>query len=260
MPKVLKERLLKTERINKDIYKFTIASEYISENARAGQFVNIKCCEGVNALLRRPISICRVDRKENSFDVIFQVKGNGTELLSNKQAGDEIDLIAPLGNGFDLNEDYKNVLVVGGGIGVFPLLGLLEESTTSKKTAVLGFRNKDFVVLENEFKKASNELVLTTDDGSYGKKGFVTEYTEKALLSDKIDMIYACGPTPMLKAIKQLAQKYSVPCQVSMEERMGCGIGACLVCACKTKYGDEWEYSHVCSDGPVFNATEIMFE
>lgn len=260
MPKVLRDRLLRTEKINKDIYKFTIASEYVAENAKAGQFVNIKCSDGINALLRRPISICRVDRNEKSYEVIFQVKGNGTDLLSQKQAGEEIDILAPLGNGFDLDGKYKSILVVGGGIGVFPLLGVLEESKAVKKTAVLGFRNKDFVVLEKEFQKASNELVLTTDDGSYGKKGFVTEYTEKAIVNDKIDMIYACGPTPMLKAIKELAQKYGVFCQVSMEQRMGCGIGACLVCACKTKYGEEWEYSHVCSDGPVFDAEKVIFE
>lgn len=260
MPKVLKEKLIHSEKLNKEIYKFTISSEYVAKNAKAGQFVNIRCSDGVSALLRRPISICKVDREEKSFDVIFQVKGNGTDLLSQKQVGDIIDVIAPLGNGFDLSPDYKNVLVVGGGIGVFPLLGLLEDSKAKSKTAVLGFRNKDFVVLENEFNNASDEFVLTTDDGSYGQKGFVTEHTEKVLKSGKTDMVYACGPTSMLKAIKELTEKYNVPCQVSMEQRMGCGIGACLVCACKTKLGDEWEYSHVCSDGPVFNAQDVIFE
>lgn len=260
MPKVLKEKLLRTEKINKDIYRFTIASEYVAENAKAGQFVNIRCSDGVSALLRRPISICRVDKKQKSFDIIFQVKGNGTDLLSREKAGEEIDVIAPLGTGFDLSDKFKNILVVGGGIGVFPLLGLLEESGAQNKTAVLGFRNEDFVVLENEFENAADKLIITTDDGSYARKGFVTEYTEKAILESKLDMIYACGPTPMLKAIKELSDKYGVACQVSMEQRMGCGIGACLVCACKTKYGDEWEYSHVCSDGPVFNAENVVFE
>jgi len=260
MPRVLKEKLIRSEKINKEIYKFTISSEYVAETAKAGQFVNIRCSDGVSALLRRPISICKVNRKEKSYDVIFQVKGNGTDLLSKKQVGDEIDVIAPVGNGFDLSEKYKNILVVGGGIGVFPLLGLLEDSKATKKTTVLGFRNKDFVVLEKEFQNASDELVITTDDGTFGKKGFVTEYAQKALENGHIDMVYACGPTPMIKAIKELAAKYNVQCQVSMEQRMGCGIGACLVCACKTKHGDEWEYSHVCSDGPVFNAEEVIFE
>lgn len=252
--------LINKEKLGAEIYKFTIESEYVAKNAKAGQFVNVKCADGIGALLRRPISICSIDRENNTFDIVFQIKGNGTELLAKKNIGEEIDLIAPVGKGFVIDSKYKKPLIVGGGIGVFPLLGLLNEMPNNEARTILGFRNKDFVVLENEFKNASAELIITTDDGSYANKGFVTEFVQQALEIGDYDIVYACGPEMMLKAVAGIAKENEVPCQVSMEQRMGCGIGACLVCACKTRLGDEWEYSHVCVDGPVFWADEVIFE
>ncbi|MDP4094574.1 MAG: dihydroorotate dehydrogenase electron transfer subunit [Bacillota bacterium] len=260
MPKVLREKIKRIENIAPGIFLMNIESGYIAENAKPGQFVNIKCCEGLNALLRRPISICRVDRSEGTFDIVFQVKGTGTEFLCRKQAGETVDLIGPLGNSFDIDDKYENIAVVGGGIGIFPLLFLLNEKKATKKTAFLGFRNKELIVLRKEFEQASDKLNISTDDGSEGYNGLITDLLEKDIVQAGYDMIYTCGPTPMIKKVCNIADSSSIKCQVSLEQRMGCGIGACLVCACKTKYGDDWEYSHVCKDGPVFSSSEVIFE
>ncbi len=260
MPGMLKEKILQVEKIAPVIYKMTIESGYIAGSALPGQFVNIKCSDGINALLRRPISICNVDRLKNTFDIIFQIKGTGTELLSRMQPGEKVDLLGPLGNSFDLDSKHSSIAVIGGGIGIFPLLFLLNESKAKMKRCYLGFRNKDFIVLEEEFKKASHSLSISTDDGSAGYNGLVTDMLLKDLKNNTLDMLYACGPTPMIKQVVRMAEQYGIQCQVSMEQRMGCGIGACLVCACKTKYGDEWEYSHICKDGPVYKGSDLIFD
>jgi dihydroorotate dehydrogenase electron transfer subunit len=260
MAKVLNEEIIAVEKLTTSICKMTIKSEYIAQKAAPGQFVNVKCSEGLNALLRRPISICDIDREQQTLDIVFQIKGIGTEYLSRKQAGDAIDLIAPLGKGFTLSASHGRIAVVGGGIGTFPLLYLLKQMPDTERIAFLGFRSKEQVVLKKEFAKNSTQLQLATDDGSEGHKGLVGELLEQELAKKRFDMLYICGPTPMLKSIAGLAARYGVPCQVSMEQRMGCGIGACLVCACKTRLGDDWEYSHVCKDGPVFWAQDIIFE
>lgn len=260
MPCMLKEKILRMEKIAPVIYKMTIESAYIAENALPGQFVNVKCSDGINVLLRRPISICNVDKLKNTFDIIFQIRGTGTELLSRMRPGEIVDLLGPLGNSFDLDEKYSGIAVVGGGIGIFPLLFVLNESKADMKRCYLGFRSKDFVVLEEEFKMASHDMYISTDDGSAGYNGLVTDMLARDIESNTLDMLYACGPTPMIKQVIKLADEYGIPCQISMEQRMGCGIGACLVCACKTKYGDEWEYSHICKDGPVYKGSDLIFD
>lgn len=260
MSKVLKEKIRCVEKLATDIYKMTIESEYVAQNAVPGQFVNVKCSEGINALLRRPISICNIDRSKKLLDIVFQVKGIGTEYLSQKQLGTEVDIIAPLGRPFHISKDYKNIAVVGGGIGTFPLLYLLNQYQDTEKTAYLGFRDKNCVVLKEEFASACNNLNISTDDGSYGHKGLVTELLRNDLKERPFDIVYTCGPMPMIKKVVELTTKYGVKCQVSLEQRMGCGIGACLVCACKTKKEDEWKYSHVCKDGPVFWSNEVIFD
>jgi dihydroorotate dehydrogenase electron transfer subunit len=261
MSGILIEKIVKNEQIGPAIYRMKIASAYISQHAAPGQFVNIKCCDGINALLRRPISICTVNPAEGTIDIVYQIKGTGTELLAGKQPGERVDIIGPLGTPFDLSEKYKRIAVVGGGIGIFPMLCLLQNSRAEDKHAFLGFRSSDFIVLKDEFEQAA-DVSISTDDGTAGYHGLVTDLLEKELVKGKFDLIYACGPMPMIRKAAALAEQYSALCQVSMEQRMGCGIGACLVCACKTKAGagDEWEYSHVCKDGPVFWSTEVIFE
>jgi dihydroorotate dehydrogenase electron transfer subunit len=260
-PKQLMNRVSSIEELTDEIYKMMVESEYIAENAVAGQFVNIKCCDGTQALLRRPISICSVNRSNGSYDILFQKKGSGTGLLALKKPGDRLDILGPLGNGFDLDIKYRRVAVVGGGIGIFPLLFILNESKSVVKRAYLGFRTKKLVVLEDEFKSSSSTLEITTDDGSYGENGFVTDLLKRDILFEKFDMIYACGPTPMLKKVIETANANGINCQVSLEQRMGCGFGACLVCACKTQSENgDWQYSHVCKDGPIFDSRTVILE
>lgn len=260
MSGILYEEIVKTESIAQQIYLMTIKSEHISQAARPGQFVNIKCCEGLNALLRRPISICSVDRERETFDIAFQVKGEGTNYLAMKKPGDRVDLLGPLGKPFEISPDYKKIAVVGGGIGVFPLLFLLESSEYKSKSAFLGFRGREHITLLEEFKANSGELIISTDDGSFGEKGLIIDPFVDSFNRNGYDIVYACGPLPMLKAVCEASERQGVPCQVSLEQRMGCGIGACLVCACKTRGGEGWEYSHVCKDGPVFWSRDVIFD
>ena len=210
----------------------------------------------IEPLLRRPISIFNVEG--NIVEFIFQVKGKGTEILSNREEGEMIDIIGPLGKGNFKFEGKNNIAIIGGGIGTFPLYELAKEAKGKTKVNMyLGFRSKDFVVLEEEYKKVSNKFVLTTDDGSYGNKGFAINFLKEDLENENIDVIYACGPLPMLKAVKELAKEKNIPCQISLEERMGCGIGVCLGCAVKISAGDQTVYGHVCKAGPVFDANMV---
>ena len=254
------ETIKKMKKLNEDTFLIRIKSEAIATRAVAGQFVNIRCSEGMDAYLRRPISICAIDREDNTFDLVYQVRGKGTRLLCGFESGDQIDVLGPLGRGFTLNPEHQHIVVVGGGIGTFPLLQLLKDHPAKKKTAILGFRTKELVVLEDKFKKHSHELLMATDDGSYGQKGFVTTLLEQMLIKERPHMVYFCGPAIMMKRGVEIVSKYGIPCEVSMEQRMGCGVGACLVCACKTKKGEDWDYSHVCKDGPVFAGHEVVFE
>lgn len=250
--------LVKKEVVAEGIYKFTVKAPAIASKAKAGQFLEIKISKTGAPFLRRPISIYNICKEEGLVEFIFQVKGEGTKLLAEENVGAEIDIMGPLGNGsFDIS-DYKKVAIIGGGIGTYPLYELAKElNEKSDVTVYMGFRNKDLVTLEDEFAKVSNRLVITTDDGSYKEKGFAINFLKEDCKKEKTDMIYACGPLPMLKAVREFALEENIPCQVSLEERMGCGIGACLGCAIKIISGEEPRFGHVCKDGPVFNAKDV---
>ena len=153
MSKVLKEKIISNNKIAKTIYSMSIESDYICNNAKPGQFVNIKCCDGISALLRRPISICGIDRDKGTFNIVYEIKGAGTEYLSKKIAGEHVDLVGPLGKPFHIEEGYKRIAVIGGGIGIFPLLFVLNEARCDLKSAFVGFRSKECVVFEEEFKE-----------------------------------------------------------------------------------------------------------
>lgn len=246
------------ELLKNDIFKFTIESEKMASSALPGQFLEIRVNDDIEPFLRRPISIHKINKGKNQLEFIFQVKGKGTKILSNKQVGDKISIIGPLGNGKFEFENYKNIAIIGGGIGIFPLYELARQaSPNTNVTTYLGFRSKDFVILEDEFLKVSNKLVITTDDGSYKEKGFAINYLKEDAQSEKPDCIYACGPMPMLRAVRDFAIQNNIPAQVSLEERMGCGIGICLGCNVKDKNSEG--YKHVCKDGPVFNINDVEF-
>lgn len=229
----------------------------IAPAAKPGQFVHLSCGEG--NLLRRPISICT--QQDVCLRLVFQVKGEGTKWLSTRQVGDHIDVLGPLGNGFALERLGDRPVLIGGGIGVPPMLYAMQMAKNSgaSPTAILGFRSREAVILEDEFKEIGT-VYTATDDGSYGVHGFVSDVLRAHI--GEFTAVCACGPKPMLHALAQLAEEAGLPCQVSMEERMGCGIGACLVCACALQAKDGGEgvrYGHVCKDGPVFDAREVVW-
>ena len=250
MKKTYDCKLIKKQELTPGIFDFTIESPEIASQTQCGQFLHIEC--GGNSFLRRPISICDTDEQTVRF--IFEVKGNGTELLAKKSVGDIINVMGPLGRGFEIKPEYKNSVIIGGGIGVFPLYKLAK---TIKSNVFLGFRCADRVVMEDEFKAISTAVTVGTDDGSYGYNGYIADEMARFLDNNETDIIYACGPMPMLRAVKKIAEERNIPCQISMEQRMGCGIGACLVCTCQTgKEGMEGQ-ARVCKDGPVFYSTEV---
>lgn len=250
MKKTYDCKLIKKQELTSGIFDFTIESPEIASQTQCGQFLHIEC--GGNSFLRRPISICDTDDQTVRF--IFEVKGNGTELLAKKSVGDIINVMGPLGRGFEIKPEYKNSVIIGGGIGVFPLYKLAK---AIKSNVFLGFRCADRVVMEGEFKSVSNAVTVGTDDGSYGYNGYIADEMARFLDNNETDIIYACGPMPMLRAVKKIAEERNIPCQISMEQRMGCGIGACLVCTCQTgKEGMEGQ-TRVCKDGPVFYSTEV---
>lgn len=237
-----------------DVYSFTVSCPEIANQSENGQFVNIGV-EGFS--LRRPISICEIDKEQGTLRFVFRVVGEGTKKLAQLSVGDSVDLLGPLGHGFTMLPSDKKVVVVGGGIGVPPMLQVAKHYDHA--IAVLGFKTSSECILVEDFEKLGCRVELYTDDGSCGNQGFVTAGLEKILQMDKIDMICACGPKPMLGGVAKLAENYGVFCEVSLEERMACGIGACLVCACRL-IKDSGEYlGHVCKDGPVFDAKKVVF-
>ena len=257
MPKKVIAELTAKEMLVEGIFKFAIKAPEIASVAKPGQFLEIKVTDTTEPFLRRPISIYNLDGENVEF--IFQVKGRGTELLSNKNIGDKIDVLGPLGKGNFTVKEYSNVAIIGGGIGTYPLYELAKELKGKTNLNVyLGFRDKSLVTCEKEFESIGlNKLVITTDDGSYKEKGFAIDFMKKDIEEHKVDKIFACGPLPMLRAVKAFAVENNIPCEVSLEERMGCGIGACLGCAIKIGIGEDARYGHVCKDGPVFDAKDV---
>ena len=257
----IKAKLLKKEELARGIFKFSVQADEIIKTAKPGNFIEIRVNDDIEPFLRRPISIYNMDREKGILEFIFQEKGKGTKILSSRREGELIDLIGPLGFGTFKYSSYQNLGIIGGGIGVFPLYELAKCAELENKNVntYLGFRNKDLVVLEDEFRNVSSNLTITTDDGSYAQKGFAIDFLKKDIEEGKIDCIYACGPSPMLRAVRTLALEKNIPCQISLEEKMACGLGVCLGCAIKTARSPKEapEYWHVCKAGPVFQAKDV---
>ncbi len=242
--------IVRNEKIADNIHAVTFAlDEDIS--VRCGQFGNISI--GGTHLLRRPIAICKAEGREVTF--CYQIKGEGTQKLKEMGAGTKLNVLMPLGNGFYVEEEEKKIALVGGGVGVFPLISVLREYYGKKTiSAYIGYRNKGAVCGVEEFTKATR-FVAVTDDGSYGEQmNAVQAFAADLAHGNRPDVVLACGPTPMLRALVKVTKEANLPCYVSLEERMGCGIGACLVCVCDKTNGKK---ARVCKDGPVFNADEI---
>lgn len=248
-------KIIKINKLSEAAFDFTFEAPALAERAVPGQFVNI-LCDGRS--LRRPISICGIDKEKGALRIVFEVRGEGTKWLSERKEGEYLNILGPLGHGFPVDGGYENVVFVGGGIGVPPLLEA-SKAFGGTADAILGFRNESAVILENDFDRACSEVYITTDDGSYGHHGFVTDMLKVRFDEKPCGAVFACGPTPMLKNVAKMAEEKGIPCFVSLEERMGCGIGACLVCACKTKEKDGEHYRHVCKCGPVFDSKEVVW-
>ena len=250
--------VIRQKEIGDGIFSMWIQTENIGKEAKPGQFVSLYSKDG-SKLLPRPISLCEIDRENSRLRLVYRVTGakTGTEEFSRLKAGDMIPVIGPLGNGFPVEKaEGKRAFLMGGGIGVPPILELAKQMQCEKKQIVVGYRNAQ-TFLKEEF-EAAGELYISTEDGSVGTKGNVMDAIRENDLDEEV--IYACGPTPMLRALKQYASENHMECWISMEEKMACGIGACLACVCKSKEVDGHTNVHnkrVCKEGPVFLAEEV---
>jgi dihydroorotate dehydrogenase electron transfer subunit len=249
-------QVLSQKELAPGIFDLTIQTAEIAKHAVAGQFLSVYCADKTK-LLPRPISLCGIDRGAGTLRLVYRVTGEktGTEEFSHLRAGDTLRVLGPLGNGFTV-QPGKKAFLVGGGIGVPPMLQLAKEMGQTEFTIVMGYRNADTFLLD-EFKEQGNVLVAT-EDGSVGTKGNVLDAIREN--GAKADVIYACGPLPMLRALKTYAAEQGMDCFISMEERMACGIGACLACVCKTKDVDAHsnvKNKRICKEGPVFDAREV---
>ena len=263
MRKVVEDcSVLEAARLAPDVYSVWLETKEIAREAKAGQFVSLYCHDGGH-LLPRPISICEIDGENGRLRLVYRVVGYGTAELSSLTPGSKVRVMGPLGNGFPLNDNknLKNVILIGGGIGIPPMLSVAKAIKSSdpdcRVTAVIGYRDRhDF--LSDDLLKTTDNLIIATDDGSRGTHGTVIDAMKENDVTG--DIVYACGPTPMLRGVKTWGEQNQVPVWLSMEERMACGIGACLGCVCRSTDTDDHSQvknKRVCADGPVFLSTEV---
>lgn len=240
------------EEISYGIYSMWLKTDKIASHAKAGQFISLYCHDG-SRMLPRPISICEIDAADKALRIAYRVAGKGTEEFSKLGTGKEIEIVGPLGNGFP--QKNKKAFLIGGGIGIPPMLQLAKDLECEKQI-ILGYRDEE-MFLKEDF-KGHGSIYIATEDGSYGTEGNVLDAVRENGLT--ADIIYACGPAPMLRAIKQYAAEKNIECWISLEEKMACGIGACLACVCKSKEKDEHtnvNNKRICKEGPVFRAQEV---
>jgi len=266
----IKAQILFKNEVIPNIFLIKLSAIPIAQDAVPGQFVYIKCSNNNYPLLRRPMSIHRIDKEKGEICILFQTKGEGTKLLAQRHPGDYIDIIGPIGNGFFVNPKSKKVIIVGGGIGVAPLQALIEKLVSERKDVrvLIGALRKEMVLCEERIANCGAKVDVCTDDGSYMYKGFVTDLLEDAIQGGWLaDQVFACGPEPMLKKVAAITVEANMPCQVSLEERMGCGIGACMTCVCKIKIKtdvaateENCQYKRVCVDGPIFEASKVVWD
>ncbi len=244
--------ILSQEQLAPDIYSLWIQTKEIAAAAKAGQFVSVYSEDG-SRMLPRPISICEIDRSRGALRLVYRIAGKGTAEFAGKRAGESLRVLGPLGNGFPLKE--KKAFLIGGGIGIPPILELAK-SLDGEKQMILGYRDAN-LFLQEEF-AAQGQVYVATEDGSLGTKGNVIDAIKAEGLEAEI--LYACGPTPMLRALKAFAAERGMECYISMEERMACGIGACLACVCQSGQVDSHtnvKNKRICKEGPVFEAQEV---
>lgn len=267
--KDIKAKILSNKEIARGYFKMTLDAPYIAQNAKPGQFVQVRCSDILDPLLRRPFSIHRV----KEIELLYEVIGKGTDVLSQKKVGESIDVLGPLGNGFTLPLSVPRLrsgqtkrytlcaILIAGGIGVAPLVFLAEELIKKKikPVVLIGAKTEKVILCEKDFKNLGAKVEIATDDGSKGYKGLVSDLFKKLLVTGyglRVTKVYACGPNPMLRRVADMCEDEGLECEVSLEEEMACGIGACLGCAVKVRDGS---YKLACKDGPVFNAKKLSW-
>lgn len=251
--------VIKHEEIIPGFYRMTMSAGEVAKNARPGQFLHVRCDNTLDPMLRRPVSIHAVDRGKGEVSLFYRVVGRGTALLADKEKGDMINLLGPLGSGFTIPASRGRVAVVAGGIGIAPLYFLLQELSGIEICAdvFLGASTKKQLFFTREIKALGHSVFPATDDGAAGYHGTVVDLFEE----HPADFVYGCGPPGMLKRLCQIIKRHEVFGEVSLEERMGCGVGACLSCVCKTvSEGENYRYRRVCAEGPVFPAGEVVWD
>jgi len=265
----IRAKILSNEKIRPGYFKMALDAPGIKRGARPGQFVQVRCSDCLDPFLRRPFSVHRL----GPLEILYEVAGRGTEILSGKKKGEWIDLLGPLGTGFSLpmKNTGSRAILIAGGIGVAPLVFLAEVLAERKIDTIvlIGVKTKNLILCEKDFKATGAEFHIATDDGSRGSKGLVSKLFEEIIDTPKKRpadstcsrqdiKVYACGPNPMLRSIASICEQEGLGCEVSVEERMACGFGVCLGCAVKLK--GKGGYKLACKDGPVFSASEIAWQ
>jgi dihydroorotate dehydrogenase electron transfer subunit len=257
--------IISKEKLRENIFKLTLSSPLISQRAKPGNFVHIKVNPDPHPLLRRALSIHAVDRQKGEFDVLFKVVGRGTMILSEKSSGDRLDILGPIGNNFSLPQKGDSVMLVAGGMGMAPLwflfCNLINKIDKERLIFFLGAKTKKELLYYKKLARLRDNLIVSTDDGSLGNKGLITEVFLREIKRRKNNlnklMVYSCGPQEMLIKMAEISKEYDLSCQISLEGHMACGVGACWGCVVKSKNG---AYKRICIDGPVFDAREVVLD
>lgn len=252
-------QIISNERSTDDYFRLVVRAPDVTPLIRPGQFAHLRILPMKDAVLRRPFSIFQA--KDDTFSILYKTVGKGTGVLSQMGAGEELSVIAPLGHGFTIPDPGNETpLLVAGGYGMAAMY-LLAERSPQKGIVFVGGRRRVDILCEDEFQQIGWEVRPTTEDGSHGGKGLVTEPLIAELKSNATKRkLFACGPTPMLRAVGRIADDFNMPAELSMDEHMCCGVGVCLACVIKVKSGDGWEYQRTCTEGPVFDSREVAWE
>ncbi len=259
--------ILDNQEVSPGYFRLTLDSPELVQNTRPGQFVMMKVNEHHDPLLRRPMGICKISKSNGtpSAEFLYQVLGKGTTIMSKMKKDQQVDLIGPFGNGFTVPQDIKKAVFVAGGTGIAPLVLLAEKMVKElpdlKTYLFAGGKNKNDILCLEDFKKLNTEVHIATEDNSLGSHGLVTNPLEKFINkeADNKSSLFACGPHGMLKEVANLTIKRDIPCQVSLERKMACGFGVCLGCVIEVSSNNGRIYKNVCTDGPVFNAKEVVW-
>lgn len=250
---VVTGRILVNEAINANVKRMVIEAPQIAKLAQPGQFVHVKKTDSVN-FLRRPFSIADADNENGTITLIYRIVGKGTAEYAKMSVGEEFSILGPIGNGFELKSGRP--LLIGGGVGIAPLIYLSRKLKNEKPILLIGGKNKDEVFWEKYLQEFADKIYITTDDGSVGFKGFTIQLLPQILAENKIEHIYTCGPNIMMEGVAKLAHEKNIDCQVSLEKRMACGIGVCLGCTFEGKLTQKRR--KVCTEGPVFPSKEVF--